>query len=80
MRINEEQLKNLPDGTKLKIFLSGSKWDKDFGKVFNAIKFGDYIYEITGFYYTEEKDEPGYEFEVALKEDILPIKGRTLQF
>lgn len=69
MRITKEELKKVPDGTKLKIFLSGSNWEKDFGKTFNAIKFNDNLYVITDFY-DLDIDDPGYEIEVAMKEKI----------
>jgi len=66
MRITKEELKKIPNGTKLKIFLSGSNWEEDFGKTFNAIKYNDNLYVVTDFY-DLEIDDPGYEVEVAIK-------------
>ena len=41
MRMTSNQIKELPNGTKLKIFLSGSGWEEEFGKVYNVIKVND---------------------------------------
>lgn len=66
MRVTKEELKKIPDGTKLKIFLSGSNWEEDFGKVFNAIKFNDNLYVVADFY-DLDIDDPGYEIDVAME-------------
>lgn len=69
MRLTIDQVKALKDGVILKIFYSGSKWDNDFGKVFNAIKLNNKLYHIQDFNFIEEmNDSEGYEFEVAIQE------------
>jgi hypothetical protein len=69
MRLTANQIKNLPDGTKLKIFYSGSKWAEDFGKVFNVVKIGNTLYHFTEFDDIDDIDcSDGYEIEAAIKE------------
>lgn len=62
MRMTSNQIKKLPNGTKLKLFLSGSGWDEDFGKVYNVIKVNDNeLREITNNWWEineiDEKDD-----------------------
>ena len=45
MRITREKIEKLPDGTKLKIFLSGSDWEEDFGKSMTVFKFKNQVFE-----------------------------------
>ena len=69
MRISSLNIKQMADGTKFKIFLSGGHWDDDFGKVKDVIKFGNKLYECKDFFYIEDMDDKdGYEFEVAINE------------
>ncbi len=69
MRLTADQVRNLPDGTRLKIFYSGSKWAEDFGKVFDVVKVGYKLYHFTEF---DEIDDigcaDGYEIEAAIDE------------
>lgn len=68
MKLTANQVKNLPDGTKLKIFYSGSEWDKDFGKVFDVVKVGNALYHFTEFDNIDDIDcSDGYEIEAAYK-------------
>ena len=67
MRLTADQVRNLPDGAKLKIFYSGSEWDEDFGKVFNAVKIGNNLYHFTEYDSIDDIDcADGYEIEVAI--------------
>ena len=56
MRLTANQVKNLPDGTKLKIFLSGSEWEEDFGKSMTVFKFGNQLFEYKPFCEIEDID------------------------
>ena len=73
MRITSLNLKKMPDGTKLKVFLSGGKWadglNNDFGIVKDVVKFGDKLYEFGDYFDIKDMDKKdGYEFEVAINE------------
>lgn len=68
MILNSDQIYDLPDGTELKAFLSGSYWDEDFGKVENVIKVKDRLWIIEGYHYINElKEDDNYEIEVAIR-------------
>ena len=56
MRLTEKQINDLPDGTKLKIFLSGSEWGEDFGKSMTVFKFGNQLFEYNPFCEIEDID------------------------
>ena len=56
MRLTANQIKNLPDGTKLKIFLSGVDWEEDFGKSMTVFKFGNQLFEYKPFCEIEDID------------------------
>ena len=56
MRLTANQIKNLPDGTKLKIFLSGSEWGGDFGKSMTVFKFENRLFEYKPFCEIEDID------------------------
>jgi hypothetical protein len=56
MRITREKIKELPDGTKLKIFLSGCEWGGDFGKSITVFKFKDQLFEYRPFCEIEDID------------------------
>ena len=56
MRLTANQIKNLPDGTKLKIFLSGSDWEEDFGKSITVFKFKNQLFEYNPFCEIEDID------------------------
>lgn len=72
MILTKEQVKNLPDGTILKLFLVGSNWAENFGETSNIIKFRNKLYEInSGYFEIDEMDEKGYEFIIAKKEDFI---------
>ena len=69
MRLTANQIKNLPDGTELKLFYSGSEWGEDFAKVFNVVKFNNRLYYFTEFENIDDIDHTdGYEIEAAIKE------------
>ena len=71
MKLTANQIKNLPDGTIIKLFYSGSKWNNDFGKVYNVIKAGDKLYHFTEFDAIDDIDAlDGYEIEAAIMEEI----------
>ena len=50
MRITSDEIRNLPDGSKIKLFLSGDHWDEDYGKVVNTVKIKDKLF-VTGEFY-----------------------------
>ena len=54
MRITADEIRNLPDGSKIKLFLSGNNWDEDYGKVINTIKVKDKLFVVDGFYGVED--------------------------
>ena len=56
MRITREEIENLPDGTKLSIFLSGSDWEEDFGKSMTVFKFKNQLFEYKPFCEIEDID------------------------
>ena len=69
MRLTEKQVKALPDGTQLKIFLSGTEWNEDFGKAYDVIKIKDKlcIWNNDFFDINDINAKDGYELEVAQK-------------
>ena len=68
MKLTANQIKELPDGTELKVFYSGSMWEEDFGKVFNVIKVKNKLYHYTSFDNIDDIDgSDGYEIEAAKK-------------
>ena len=68
MKLTANQVKNLPDGTELKLFYSGSEWGDEFGKVFNVVKYGNRLYHVKDFDDIDEIDcNDGYEIEAAIK-------------
>ena len=70
MILNRKQIEELPDGTILRVFLSGIAWDNDFGKAHDVVKVKDKLYDLTGFYNIEDVDDTG-DFQM-----IVAIKGR----
>ena len=46
MKLTQEQVKDLKDGTELKVVYTGSDWEEDFGKVYNVVKIGNKLYHI----------------------------------
>lgn len=69
MRLTAKQVNDLPNGTIVKLFYSGSEWDEYFGKVFNAIKINDRLYHFTEFTDIDDLNGyDGYEIEAAIKE------------
>lgn len=54
MRITADEIRNLPDGSKIKLFLSGDYWDEDYGKVINTIKVKDRLFVVDEFYGIED--------------------------
>lgn len=69
MRVTSDEIKNFPDGTKFKVFLSGGYWEDEFGKVMNVIKFNNRLYNIGDFFDIDDiNHKDGYEFEVAINE------------
>lgn len=56
MRITRGKIEKLPDGTRLKIFLSGSEWEDDFGKSITVFKFGNKLFEYKPFCEIEDVD------------------------
>lgn len=56
MRITKEEIERLPDGTKLKIFLSGSEWEENFGKSMTVFKFKNQLFEYNPFCEIEDID------------------------
>jgi hypothetical protein len=56
MRITKEEINKLPDGTKLKIFLSGIDWEEDFGKSMTVFKFGNQLFKYEPFCEIEDID------------------------
>ena len=72
MKITPDEVRKLPDGSKVQLFLSGDGWDEEYGKVLDAIKIKDKLFVIEGFYdiedlEIEEEDELGryYTIETA---------------
>jgi hypothetical protein len=63
MRLTADQVKNLPDGTVLKIFLSGSEWGGDFGKSMTVLKFKNQLFEYKPFCEIEDIDS-GDQFDI----------------
>lgn len=68
MILTRKQVEGLPNGTVLRVFMAGSKWDKDFGKVQKVIKVKDKLYNIGDFFNINEidNDDKGYEIIVAV--------------
>lgn len=54
MRITPDEIRNLPDGSKIKLFLSGDDWHEDYGKVINTVKVKDKLFVISEFYDIED--------------------------
>lgn len=72
MIMTSNKIKQLPNGTKLKLFLSGSGWDEDFGKVFNVVKINDNeLREVTSNWWEiDEVDiKDSFSVEVAYNEN-----------
>lgn len=69
MRLTANQIKELSDGTKLKIFLSGSEWEEDFGKSITVFKFGNQLFEYNPFCEIENIDSGDQlDIQAAIKE------------
>lgn len=69
MRITREEIEKLPDGTKLKIFLSGSEWGEDFGKSMTVFKFGNKLFEYNPICEIEDIDSGDQlDIQAAIKE------------
>ena len=69
MRINEEELKKLPDGTILTVFLQGDDWEKELGKTYSVIKVNNKLYILDkeqGFFNLDEINETGFEYSLSL--------------
>ena len=68
MVLTKRQVEGLPDGTVLRVFMAGSRWEEDFGKVKKVIKLKDKLYNITDFFDTDEIEDgdPGWEIVVAI--------------
>jgi len=68
MILTKRQVEGLPDGTVLRVFMAGSKWDDDFGRVQKVIKIQNKLYNITDFFDIDEMEEkePGWEIVVAI--------------
>ena len=70
MRLTREEIRNLPDGTKLKIFLSGSEWGEDFGKSMTVFKIGNQLFEYKPFCEIEDIDcGDQLDIQAAIKEE-----------
>lgn len=71
MRISREEIRNLEDGIDLVVFLSGSDWDKDFGKAIKVIKIGNRLVKNDVVCAIDDIDS-GDELDIqaAIKEDI----------
>ena len=54
MRITADEIRNLSDGSKIKLFLNGDYWDEDYGKVINTVKVKDKLFVTDGFYDIED--------------------------
>lgn len=54
MRITADEIRNLPDGSKIKLFLSGDNWNEIYGKVVNTVKVKDKLFVTNGFYDIED--------------------------
>lgn len=68
--INKEEYDKIPNGAELKLFLSGSKWDENFGECAKVMKVNNRLYEVKdGYWDFNEKDDKGYEFELAYNND-----------
>ncbi len=69
MRITREEIERLSDGSKLKIFLSGSEWGEDFGKSMTVFKFGNKLFEYKPFCEIEDIDcGDQLDIQAAIKE------------
>lgn len=68
MILTKKQVEELPEGTILRVFMAGSKWDNDFARVLRVIKIKDRLYNITDFFNIDEMedDDPGWEIVVAI--------------
>lgn len=70
MKLTYEQVKNLPNGTKFKIFLSGTAWNEDLGKTFNVMKFEDKVYLVKDFFDIDDFRDESYEGDYDEYEDF----------
>ena len=56
----------MPDGTRLKVFLTGNNWEDDFGKVQTVVKIKDKLYIADEFHYIDDVDcSDGYDMVAA---------------
>lgn len=82
MKINEEELKTLSDGTILTIFLQGDDWEEEIGETYSVIKVNDKLYVLdkeTGFFNLNEINETGFEYSLSLdKTQNFLLHGRLL--
>lgn len=70
MRITRKEIEKLPDGTELKIFLSGSEWEEDFGKSIAVFKFRNQLFEYKPFCEIEDIDSGDQlDIQAAIKEN-----------
>jgi len=68
MILTKRQVEGLPDGTVLRVFMAGSKWEEDFAKVQKVVKVQNRLYNIADFFDIDEMedDDPGWEIVVAI--------------
>ena len=68
MVLTRKQVEGLPDGTVLRVFMAGSKWEEDFARVQKVVKIQDRLYNITDFFDIDEMEEKesGWEIVVAI--------------
>lgn len=65
MRVTQSSFNDIPNGTRLKIFLEGDQWDEDKGEVIDVVKQGDKLFVWSNYWMFSERDEYGYEFAVC---------------
>lgn len=66
MLLNKEQILDLPEGTKVSVFLHGKNWESDCNTVVPCIKVGDRLYQATqGFFAIDELHDKGYECVIS---------------
>ena len=66
MRITPDEIRNLPDGSKIKLFFSGDYWDEYYGKVINTIKIRDKLFVTDEFYDINDLELTGDEIDKYL--------------
>lgn len=72
MILKEKDIKALRNGTRLTLFLAGSRWGEEFGKTIPVVKIDNKLYEIKSNYFNiedinNEDDNDGLEIIATMK-------------